>query len=149
MEFKIPPVEFLASAYVIALILTLVSALVFRERIRINGMPSWILYTVVAPAPVLGAVTLAGILQMPTNASLYSVSVACLLGIFFVHWLMPALLPDFQTENFSVSCVLAFLLGVSVFIAGTATGAFPAGMFGHQEDAFGKTKTEWQDGTRF
>lgn len=136
MEIVIPEPVFLLPAYVGGALSCLIGALLLRDRVRVENAVSWILLILLGPVPVLFGITLAGILTLPTNAALPPTAVTILLGTLLFHFVLPAVLPDFHTESFLTSVLFGSLLGAVVLGVGFATGSYPAGLVGMEDDIF-------------
>lgn len=119
-----PTFEYLIIAYVLAAVAIGAAALVMKASIRISGMPTWLLYLLFGPIPLILSYPLADLAHLNVAYSLPVMGFAILLGMLFFHQFLPKILPDFQTDSAGSSGVLAILLGLSVFAAGLMTGQF-------------------------
>lgn len=148
MEIEFPDPVFLATAFVAGAIALGIAAALLTERMQLHGTMSWVLYLLLAPTPVLYSYTLAGMILLPNSYALPPMVLVILLGTFTVHTLLPAVLPDFQTDTLSSSVFLGFILGVVFLIAGLLLSVFPDGFVPvDQQNLFGGRGTEWQDRT--
>ncbi len=146
MDFQIPGLTFLVIVYVAGAVVITAGAGILRSRIRVNGAASWILLALLGPLPALGAKTAVGLVALPTEYAMPAAALAILLSFFVIHWVLPAILPDFQTDSIAASLTLAVILGIVVLGAGLATGEFPGGLIGESSgDAFGGRGVELPD----
>lgn len=136
---------YLGSAYLAGAVLLVAAAAIFRSNIRVESAASWVLLAFVGPVPAVVAQWLTGLVGMPSDAAIPVAALATLMSVLIMHFLLPALLPDFQTANFATSMMLGVLVGLSVLGAGLATNAFPGGMMTAQQDAFGTEAVKWDD----
>ncbi len=139
MEIVIPSVEFLIAGYVAGLLAGVATVAVLRTAFRVGSAGNWFLLAVLLPLPILAAVPLTSIVFLPTEAALPSVGMTIVVGFFVIHWLFPALLPDFQTDSFSASAFLALILGLVLMAVGLVMGEFPEGLITDPMDPFATT----------
>ncbi len=136
MELVIPGFDFLVAGYVGGLLAGALTVAALRSGFRVGSVANWIFLVPLLPVPILAAVPLTSLAYLPTSAALPSVGMAIVVGVLIVHWLLPALLPDFQTNSLSASALLALVLGLVVLIAGLLTGEFPDGLLTEPMDPF-------------
>lgn len=112
---------FIVSGYFGAMCLIGVGAVLMKSSIRVGGPLAWVLFLFLGP--------IGGLLAMPilslTPLYDYAVplaAVAMTASFMVVHFLMPTLARDFQTDSFSASVFLAFLIGLSFGSAALGTG---------------------------
>jgi len=133
MEFG--KVEYMVVAFVIGAVLVGIIAASMKNQFRVEGVASWLALALFAPVPVLLGKPLAGLVALPTEAALPSVGVTVVLAVLWIHLILPALLPDFQVNALSASCVPAVCLGLAVLVSGMALGEFPQGIGVGQQQA--------------
>ncbi|CAN5461260.1 hypothetical protein BH09SUM1_BH09SUM1_24190 [soil metagenome] len=135
MEF--PDTTFIVAAYVSAAILVTICMAVMRGSFRVSGAPSWILLALLAPLPVLVGIPIAGLTALNTEAALPATGISIVAGLIWIHFILPALVPDYSPGNFGASCLPAVLIGAAVMIGGVAGNTFPQGMgLGHETSTF-------------
>lgn len=137
MEFPDP--IYLIVSYVAGAVLTLIGALILRQNVRVNGPTSWLLLILLAPLPVLVSWNLTGLAMLTTSYALPTIGMTVILGVITVHWLLPAIIPDFQTDSFAASGCLAVMLGISVMIGGQVAGQFDGFFPQNEEVLFDRT----------
>lgn len=136
MNFVIPSMQFVVGGYLAGMIAGLTMVACLQSGYRLGSVGTWLLFAILIPIPVLAAIPLAGIAYLPTTAALPPTGAAVLVGVFVVHWVLPTLLPDFNTNTFSASALLAVVLGLVAGIVGLLTGDFPDGLVTEAIDPF-------------
>ncbi|MCC6545771.1 hypothetical protein IT570_01285 [Candidatus Sumerlaeota bacterium] len=136
---NLPSPQFALICYAAGAVIAVVVAAIFKKHIRVNSAPSWVFLAILAPIPTLLAKPLVAMVGLPPENALPVTALAVFLCLFVVHWVLPAVLPDFQTENFAVSMLMAFCIGAVVMGAGFGTGEFTSMMGTQTDDMFGKS----------
>jgi hypothetical protein len=96
-------------------LLLLLCTFLFKKFIRIEGIESWLILAVLGPAAALLAMPIISITNVPLGYSVPIASLAFLLTIPVIHFLVPNVAPDFQTESFGMSLVLSLMIGLATF----------------------------------
>ncbi|MCC7390942.1 hypothetical protein IT571_01120 [Candidatus Sumerlaeota bacterium] len=136
---NLPSMQFCMICYGASALVAIIVAAIFKTRIRVIGAPSWLLLAILAPIPTLAAKPLVAAVGLPATNALPVTALAVFLCLFVVHWVLPAILPDFQTESFPVSMLMAFCIGLVVMGTGFATKDFDSMMGTQTEEVFGKS----------
>lgn len=110
-----------------------VAALLSKNQIRIAGASSWFVLVVFGSAGAFAALPIASLAGMGYNYALPLVALAFVISVPIIHWVIPAVAEDFQTQNFGTTLMLCFLIGIAVLVAAFASGQaasfLPAGVF--------------------
>ena len=96
-------------------IFLLLGTLIFKKYIRIEGLESWLILVIVSPAVALLAMPIVSLTNIPITYSVPIASTAFVLAIPVIHFVIPHVAPDFQTESFGMSMMLALLIGFATF----------------------------------
>lgn len=111
MSLVLPSPVLAIVAYSLTLILTGIAAAALPNSYRLRGIGNWSAFLLLAGIPPLLAVPLTGLVLLNPNAAIPPAGMAVVIGIFWFHTVLPAVIPDFQTESFPASGLLAVLGG--------------------------------------
>jgi hypothetical protein len=134
MDLLFPDIMFMAIAYGAGAVLALAGVASLPTNFRVDGPMNWLLFTLLAPAPMLAAVTLADFVALDAQAALPPVAMAVILALPWIYFFLPTMLPDFQVDSFGAALVPAMMIGGGLFIGGLVTNSFPNGLLlGHTD----------------
>ncbi len=147
-DFNDPQFRFYLISYLIAAVFLIIAGIAFKGKVRLETKGTWLAYILLGPLPILIGPNLTSLFQLPTNGVLPATAMTIFVGIVFIHYILPAIAGDFQTEKLLVSAYLAVLLGLSVAGVGWVMGIFTE-FVGNEYDSFGvevwtlEDQTEW------
>jgi hypothetical protein len=127
LEIVWPDTKFLAVAYVAGLVLLGAAFAALPKQFRLDGAASWMIVLLLGPLPVLVGVPLASAVALSPYAALPPAALSGLVGLLWVHFVLPALAPDFQTDSFVSSCIPSFLIAAAVFVGGVGANTWTEG----------------------
>lgn len=123
----LPDYYFMLYAWLIGGVAVAIGAKNLTDHVRVSGAASWILLLGVSGIPAAMGPSMAALVLLDAGAALPPAALAVVTGVLWIHIFLPALLPDFQVRTWMTSCLLAMLLGASVYAAGAITKEFPNG----------------------
>lgn len=126
--------NYMLVSYLLSMFFLLLCLLAIKKFVRIMGMESWLVVAIFGPAPLLLALPVVILTNIPSDYSVPVAVTAFLLTIPMMHWILPRFAADFQAENFGASMMLSLMIGIGVLMSATFTGQTPSGLF--PPDAF-------------
>jgi hypothetical protein len=115
LEIEFGSFQYMMMTAVGGSLLLLIGTIAFRKFIRVEGLESWLILAVVGPAGALLAMPIISLTNIPITFSVPIASTAMLITIPIIHFVVPYVAADFQTENFGMSLMLSLLVGIATF----------------------------------